>query len=600
MRANFHIAALSAVLAVFTLSLITMTTDTHADQDFAPGRILVKPQAGVSKANFHALLNRFGARSQSEIPQLGIHVVELPPQADERAFQALMSRRADVKFAELDYRLEPIDFIVNDPNFGSQWHLPKVQASAAWDLARGAGVTVAILDTGVDGAHPDLAQHMVPGWNVYDNNSDTSDVHGHGTSVAGTAAAHMNNGVGVSGVAGEARIMPVRISDLQGYAYWSTVAKAITWAADNGADVANVSYMAGGSLTVDSAAKYFRDKGGLTTIAAGNDGQLASTMVSGNTIIVSATTSTDTRASWSNYGDFVDVSAPGSSIYTTRRGGGYGSVSGTSFSAPMTAGVVALIKSANPALTPTQVENILFSSADDIGSAGYDMYYGHGRVNASRAVLMAMDTQAVDTQAPSVDIVSPAEGEDIAGDVLVQVGASDNVGVTRVDLFIDGGFFASSTEAPFTFFWDTAIFADGTRSLMAKAFDAAGNSRTSAVRHVTLANQPVVEDITAPVVNIDTPSDGSSVSGNVFISATATDNVGVRATRLFIDGSLEAESLSGSVTKSWNTRKLKGPHTITAEAEDFSGLTAVHTITVTVGSTDTGGTDKPGNGKGRK
>src|SRR5439155_6843873 len=185
---------------------------------------------------------------------------------------------------------------------GSEWHLTTINAPTAWDTATGSGITIAILDTGVDGTHPDLAAHMVSGWNFYDNNSDTSDVYGHGTLVAGTAAAVVNNGVGVAGVAGNASIMPVRISDPTGYAYWSTVASGLTWAADHGARVANISYSVAGSSTVISAANYFRSKGGVVAVSAGNTGALDSTSPTSSMLVVSATDSSNGVASFSTYG----------------------------------------------------------------------------------------------------------------------------------------------------------------------------------------------------------------------------------------------------------------------------------------------------------
>src|SRR5262249_46069930 len=126
---------------------------------------------------------------------------------------------------------------------------------------------------GINASHPDLAARMVPGWNFYDNNANTTDVHGHGTAVAGGAAATLNNGVGVAAVAGAARLMPVRIADANAYAYWSTVAQGVTSAADNGARIANISYVGvAGSASVQSAANYMKSKGGLVIAAAGNNG----------------------------------------------------------------------------------------------------------------------------------------------------------------------------------------------------------------------------------------------------------------------------------------------------------------------------------------
>ena len=162
------------------------------------------------------------------------------------------------------------DATADDPYYAQAWHLPKIQAPAAWDTTFGSSsVIVAILDSGVDATHPDLSANIVSGWNSYSGNSDTSDVHGHGTAVAGTVAASVNNGVGVAGIAGKCRIMPMRITDAEGYGYDSAMVKALTWAADRGARVANISFEVNTSSSVRTAAQYFQNKGGVVTVSAG-------------------------------------------------------------------------------------------------------------------------------------------------------------------------------------------------------------------------------------------------------------------------------------------------------------------------------------------
>ena len=152
---------------------------------------------------------------------------------------------------------------------------------------------------------------MVAGWNFYDNNSLTSDVFGHGTKVAGTASAITNNAVGVSGVAGQSRIMPVRVSNTTGSAYISAIAKGLTWAADNKARIANVSFDGvAGSASIQNAAQYMKNKGGLVVVAAGNNGIDQGYAPTTTLIAVSATDGNDFKTSWSSYGSFVSVSAP--------------------------------------------------------------------------------------------------------------------------------------------------------------------------------------------------------------------------------------------------------------------------------------------------
>ncbi len=243
----------------------------------------------------------------------------------------------DIEYAEVD-NLVSQSYIPNDPYYASQWHHQNIQSSVAWDSSQGSGVTIAILDSGTDCTHPDLQASCVAGWNAYDNNSDTTDVQGHGTMVAGTAAAIGDNANGVSGVAYGAKIMPVRVADASGYAYYSTIATALTWATDHGAKVANISFAeVNSSSAIINAATYMRSKGGLVVVAEGNSGVQSLFTNPKELISVSATDGADNRTSWSTYGADTDLAAPGVGIYTTSRGGGYSAPSGTSFSSPLTA-----------------------------------------------------------------------------------------------------------------------------------------------------------------------------------------------------------------------------------------------------------------------
>ncbi len=505
------------------------------------------------------------------------------PAGTEQAAVGRLVRNPHVQFAEVDTLVEP-DATVSDPGFSSEWHLSKISAPAAWDTSVGSGITIAILDTGVDGTHPDLAPHLVAGWNFYDNNSNTSDVYGHGTAVAGAAAAAMNNGIGVAGVAGNANIMPVRISDPSGYALWSTIAQGLTWAADHGARVANISYSVAGSNTVISAANYFRSKGGVVAVSAGNTGAAASTSPTSSMLVVAATDSSDVRASFSTYGSFVSIAAPGVSIYTTANGGGYRYASGTSFSSPIVAGAAALILSRRPDYSPAQVDAALKGTATDLGAAGYDTYYGAGRVNAAAAVQQAVSSGSGDSSPPSVAIASPTGGS-VSGTVTVAVNASDNVGVTRVELRANGATVATDTASPFQLAWNSAGVADGSVQLTAAAYDAAGNAAVSSPVSVTVANGTATTDTMPPSVAIASPSAGTTtVSGTVTVSINASDNVGVTRVELRANGSIVASGNTSPYQFSWNSATVPdGKATLSAAAYDAAGNSAVSTaVTVTV------------------
>lgn len=548
--------------------------------DYAKGRLLVMPRAGLSDADIDDVVKVHGGKAR-RIGKSDLHIVDLPGNASETAVQNLLAHHPNLKFAELDRRVS-LSATSNDPYFGSEWHLAKIGATGAWDVSQGANIKIAILDTGVDSSHPDLASRMVPGWNAYDNNADTSDVYGHGTAVAGTAAAAINNGVGVASVAGQSLIMPVRIADATGYAYWSTVATGLTWAADNGAKVANISYGGvTGSAAVQSAAQYMKNKGGLVVVAAGNNGIAETISPSATMITVSATNSSDVRASWSSYGSFITISAPGDGIWTTTRGGGYGSWWGTSFASPVTAGVVALMMAANPSLPAGDVESLLYSTATDLGAVGKDIEYGWGRVNASAAVAAAKTAvSSADTLAPTASIMAPLGSSSVSGMVAVNASASDNKGVTKVELRVNGTTVATDSAAPYAFSWDSSKVANGMASLVVVAYDAAGNSAASAPVSVNVAN---AADTTPPVVSISGVANGAVVSGNIMVRLTASDNsgsAGITQT-LKINGATVATGTGGSLSYNWNTRKAAaGSYTLSATARDAAGNTSSTSLQV--------------------
>ncbi len=556
------------------------------------GQIIVKPKAGVSKEKLERILQRSNGRSKARMQKIGVHVVEVPEQAEDAVIKALRNN-PNIEYAERDQLVALSASAPNDAYYYLQWHLPKIGALTAWDDTAGAGVTVAILDTGVESDHPDLAANMVPGWNSASNNSDTSPVHWHGTGVAGTVAAISNNGMGMSSVAWDANIMPIRVTDRSdGVATSSAIANGIIWAADNGADVINMSYDINISVdnVVKDAAQYLRGLGGVAVAAAGNSSMDYGYADNPYIINVSATTSSDVKAGFSNYGSIVDVAAPGEDIYTLQTNGGYAVALGTSFASPATAGVVALIMSANPYLTPEEVEDVLEQSADDlVAGSNVHPYYGHGRVNAAAAVALAKSYSSVDSQAPVVSILSPQHNATTSGDVLIEISATDNVGVSQVDLFIDSELIGSDLTAPYLFSWDSTQTMDGSVSVVAKAQDTAGNEGSSSAFSLIVDNLPEEEDTTPPSVNIFNPAGGSTVSRTVNISVTAQDNVGIAHMNLLVDDATLCSNVGvETLSCSWNTRKASsGSHQITAIVEDTAGNVVNQVVTVYVATSDT-------------
>ncbi len=571
------VVSLAACTLIAAAGLVG-TAHAQTATGWAKGRLLVMPRAGLQDSDVDKIAKSFGGNAR-RVGQSDLRIIDLPPQASETAVLAKLAHHPQLKFAELDRRVH-LTLVPNDPYNGSEWHVPKIRASDAWNTTMGSGVTIAILDSGVLATHPDLAANLVPGWNFYDNDSNTADVYGHGTAVAGAAAAIANNGTGVVGVAGAAKIMPIRVTDISGYGYYSTVAQGITYAADHGARVANASFASlYSSSSVQSAAQYMKSKGGLVTVAAGNSGTNDGSPAITSMIPVSATDGNDVIASWSSFGNYVAVSAPGVGIWTTNSSGSYGAWSGTSFSSPITAGVLALMMAAKPTLSAGQVESLLYATAVDLGTSGRDPYYGYGRIDAAAAVAAATAAVAADTQAPSVAISAPLGGSTVSGLTGVDVSATDNVGVARVELWVNGSIIATDTVSPYQFSWDTTKLSNGTATVVAYAFDAAGNSKAStnvsvSVSNATTSLPPVPTDTTPPVVTVSNPTNGSTVSGNVSISAVASDNAGSAGIKqtLYINGELKASATGGSLSYNWNTRKVaKGSYTITATGIDAAG-----------------------------
>jgi hypothetical protein len=225
--------------------------------------------------------------------------------------------------------------------------------------------------------------------------------------------------------------------------------------------------------------------------------------------------------------------------------------------------------SANPSLSADQVKNILFSTAVDLGTAGRDIYFGYGRVNASAAVAKAAGTTTTaDTTAPTAAIAAPLGSSTVSGTVTVNVNAADNVGVARVDLKVNNTVVASDSSSPFSFAWDSKGVANGMATLTAVARDAAGNVTTSAPISVNVSNSTTTvaptTDTVAPAVAITNPTNGGTVHGNVNVTVNASDNSGAAgiSMSLYVDGALVASGSGSSMAYSW--KPSNGSHTLKA------------------------------------
>ena len=335
--------------------------------------------------------------------------------ADAAAAVALLNSQPSVEAADVSTVVRSLGATYGPQQYGNTM-LRSEAARAAVDNPM-SDVVVAVVDTGVY-PHPELASALMAGQNFTDSPggaSDTTDRMGHGTHVAGTIAA--DAGSGVEGIAYGARILPVKVLGDDGYGYDSWVANGIIWAADHGADVINMSLGGAGYSSIEeSAVAYARSMGVTVVAAAGNDNssELFSPADLPGVVAVSAVDQNGAKASFSNFGPYVDVAAPGVNILSTTYDDWFGYKSGTSMASPHVAGVAALIKGAAPGLTPDQVEQALDASATDLGTPGRDDVFGYGLVDAVRAVQAANGLESSGTVPPVLDPV-PAPGAPVLG-----------------------------------------------------------------------------------------------------------------------------------------------------------------------------------------
>jgi type VII secretion-associated serine protease mycosin len=328
-----------------------------------------------------------------------------------------VARGMDAAIATMDNRLgratdavlteeedAPVHLLsTNDPLRASQWALDAVDFESAWQMSTGAGVTVAVVDTGVRATHQDLVGSVIPGLDLasdaatYDpaRNAEV-DPGGHGTHVAGIIAAHPNNGVGIAGAAPGVKIMPIRVLDANGSGSSSDVAQGIIWAVDHGARVINLSLGGGPSPGMQVAIQYGLAHQAVTFAAAGNSYQ------SGNqptypaaypeAVAVAAINSSIQHASFSNTGDYVDIAAPGDMIWSTYGGGDaqYALMSGTSMATPYASATAALVLGENPKLSAAQLIHAVEASAIDLGAPKHDPVFGWGLINPRGALIAAL------------------------------------------------------------------------------------------------------------------------------------------------------------------------------------------------------------------
>lgn len=513
--------------------------------------LLIRFVPGTSQTHRTKALGDAGLVEVRTIPQLDIVVATRAgdsPGASarlllENALRVLKSR-PDVLWAEPSNPLEP-QVQPNDPVYPHQWGPAAVGLPAAWNTSTGsAAVVIAVIDSGLGYVSDFWGRVVAPYSILYGSASQWAwtDIVGHGTACAGIAAAAGNDGVGMAGAAWKVKIMPIHVSD-QEAASTANVAAAFIYAADKGADIISISLGSHqGSQTLSAAINYALSRGVVVVAAAGNDGAgsgIDYPAAYPGVVAVGATTIGGSRASFSSTGSQLDLAAPGEAVASyVYEGNGYWSfdyLNGTSFSTPLVAGVAALMLSHNSSLTADRVSNILAATADDLGPSGWDSYYGDGLLDADEAVASAGDYSA-----PTLSFSQPVNGSKVRGQVQFVLAATDNIGVYKVEQYLDGviqfttmartphyydsgvsgPLYTQDLSQPIIGVLDSTHYADGTtHTVTAKAYDAAGNVKTASVTF-TVDNSPVTTTTVPPTTTTTLPPTTTTTTSSTTSTTT--------------------------------------------------------------------------------
>lgn len=380
----------------------------------------------------------------SEVYQIFFNAV-----GSELTFARALEELPMVNYAEQVPVMRPT-FTPNDlgPEGGNnnQWNLWRINAQDAWDITTGSTeIVVAIVDDAVLVSHPDLLPNLVAGYDVADNDNDPMPNEPgmtHGTHVAGIAGAATNNGVGIASIGFNVRIMPVKSSNVSEFI--SDAYSGVIWAADNGANVINMSWGGSGfSNTGQNIINYAYAAGCVNVAAAGNDGVNAVFYPAGynNVISVASTTTNDAKSGFSNFGSWIDISAPGSAIRSTYFNSSYtptyANLQGTSMASPLVAGLCGLVWSVNPEMTPAQVTDCVLNTADNINGANPNFIgqLGSGRINAFEAVQCAQAT----VNAPPVATINSNNTVSCPGGLIQFFGSSAGGLATSYSWTFPGG-----------------------------------------------------------------------------------------------------------------------------------------------------------------
>ena len=453
-------------------------------------QIIVRYKAGANRTKLQDRITAAGAEQQKDLGALRVKVLRVP--AAKRQ-QALSKLKADPNFesAEEDRIVHGDLAKPNDTYYSLEPAWPRTMTDIAWGTTKGDSLTVATVDTGFNYAHPDLAGKAVGGIDYVNLDNDPTDDNGHGSAVAGTIAAITNNNTGVAGGCWNCKILPIKVLDSTGSGTLSNFAQGIQYAADNGAKIISASVSASGtSATLQTAVNYAVSKGAIVVSSAGNTGTNQARIPASysNVIAVAAVNDYDDElTSYSTYGNHVDIAAPGDIKAVSGTGTSYATVQGTSFSTPAISAIVALLWSAFPSATASQIRAapVQRGQIPCCSSA-----IGGGRANAARALVSLAGSGTVsDTASPSLRVTTPAEGATISGSAYHITGtATDNGQIAKVEMQIDNGLPFDTGTLPYDITLNTTVYANGNHTLTLTAYDVSGNVSNAITRLVNISN----------------------------------------------------------------------------------------------------------------